>query len=414
MDRIARIRIANLRSIEHVELDLSPLTVLIGENGSGKSTIVEALELLRKASEPSFVQQVHAVHRGLAGLLRKGATNLTLGVVIEDDDLVQPSVEYLVTLLDTVGGAEVVREWLVVRSRTDAEPVLFVLRREGSTGEMLDAKGEAYVRVPQPAMASNQLVLTSFGAVPPHAAFARVLAMLRGIEVHLPFDTLAAWAARSHQFSLSLRTSTPLFPTERLNLLGFNFASAWAALRNRGSTDWDHTMRLVRLGLGEGIDSVNVDPAAGGGLVAVSVKRTDLAQPIPASDLSDGQLSWLAFVAMTRLHPDRSLLAIDEPESHLHPSLLGRVVSLLVEMEGRAPVLVATHSDRVLELLDDPADAVRVCQSDERGVSSVHRLDPAELPVWLKEFGDLGELRQSGYLSRVVLPATSSSDEATP
>ena len=37
--------------IESIDLEISrPLTVLIGENGSGKSTVVECLELLRKAA----------------------------------------------------------------------------------------------------------------------------------------------------------------------------------------------------------------------------------------------------------------------------------------------------------------------------------------------------------------------------
>jgi predicted ATPase len=144
-------------------------------------------------------------------------------------------------------------------------------------------------------------------------------------------------------------------------------------------------------------------PDAGGGYVGLALKRADLAEPIPASNLSDGQLAWLAFVALARLNPGRSLLAVDEPEQHLHPSLLGRVVTMLASLPGGAPVVLSTHSDRVLELLDDPADAVRVC-SLVGSRADVSRIDAGELPRWLQQFGDLGQLRAAGYLSRVLVP----------
>lgn len=46
-DRVTWMRVRGMRSLADVELDLRGLTVLIGENGSGKSTILEAVELLR-------------------------------------------------------------------------------------------------------------------------------------------------------------------------------------------------------------------------------------------------------------------------------------------------------------------------------------------------------------------------------
>lgn len=397
MDRITRLRIENVRACERVELEISPFTVLIGENGSGKSTIVEALELLRKAAEPSFFQQFYAVHRGMAGLLRKGATDLTIGVVIEDDAGVEPALDYEFTLAGRSGGAVVQAERLQIGARA-------VLRRSGAQGEMFDA-GPDGKRVPlaPELLAPDRLVIASFGVQPATTPLGRLLAALRGIEVHLNFDTVAAWAARSYQLPPSMRSSVTLQPAERLSLLGFNLANAWSALKNVDTGHWDHTMELVRLGLGEAIDSVNIVADAAGGNVALAVKRTDMAEAIPAANLSDGQLSWLAFVALAQLNGRRSLLAIDEPELHLHPSLLGRVISMLASLKG-APIIVATHSDRVLEVIEDPASAVRVCSLGAGGAVSIAHVDAELLPRWLAEFGDLAQLRASGYLDRVLVP----------
>ena len=87
MSRITRLRIQNLRAIESLDLELDgQFTALIGENGAGKSSIIEALELLRKAAEPNFLSSFYSLHRGMPGLLRSGAPNLTLGVRVEDDN----------------------------------------------------------------------------------------------------------------------------------------------------------------------------------------------------------------------------------------------------------------------------------------------------------------------------------------
>jgi predicted ATPase len=231
----------------------------------------------------------------------------------------------------------------------------------------------------------------------------RLHAALSRIEVHLGFDSTAAWAARTLQRPETLRGPTTLFPAERVALLGVNLANAWAELLNRSTAHRDETMATVRLGLGDHVDSVVVVPDRGGGNVYLGLRLKDFEDPILAVNLSDGQLAWLAFIAMARLNDNRSLLAVDEPELHLHPALLGRVVSMLANLLGGAPVVLSTHSDRVLEMLDDPADAVRVC-SLEGSRANMSRIDASELPRWMKEFGDVGQLRAAGYLARVLVP----------
>lgn len=403
MDRIATVRIRNVRAIEHVELDLNrPITVLIGENGAGKSTVLECLELLRKAAEPNFMAQFYAQHRGMSGLLRKGTVGLGLVVVIEDDEGKLPRIEYLFALGSGAAGAVGLAERLKVHPADPAERPTVVLNRALSQATLFEGSDKQAPIAPG-AIKHDQLLISSFGNLPPHPAITRVLNALRGIEVHLPFDTTASWAARAYQLTRSGRSSTMLLPAERLDLLGYNLANAWSELKNGPSALWEEALGLVRLGLGEHIDSVVLRADPGGGQVALALTVTGLNEPILATDLSDGQLTWLAFIALTRLNQGRSLLAIDEPELHLHPALLGRVMSMLTNLPGGAPVVVCTHSDRVLELLDDPAAAVRVC-SLSSGRAEVSRLDAETLPRWLEQFGDLGQLRAAGYLPRVVAP----------
>ena len=82
---ITELRIQGLRTLADVRLSLRELTVLIGANGTGKSSIIEACELLRKAPSPDFLKEFRRTHWGFSGLLRHGADQLKLGVRIEED-----------------------------------------------------------------------------------------------------------------------------------------------------------------------------------------------------------------------------------------------------------------------------------------------------------------------------------------
>lgn len=90
-DRITKLYISGLRVIEDVTLDLDGLTVLIGNNGTGKSSILEALELLRNAGKAiQFVTDVvMKAHGGLRCLMRKGqSTSFAINARNEAYDMI--------------------------------------------------------------------------------------------------------------------------------------------------------------------------------------------------------------------------------------------------------------------------------------------------------------------------------------
>lgn len=396
MNRITQVRIRNVRAIEALDLDVSRMTVLIGENGAGKSTIIECLEVLRKVANPRFFALFYAEHLGLPALLRKGATSLSLAATVELDGSEgggTTRLSYEIEIGDGVGGGFVVREALT----SEADGVV-AFRSNGAQGQVWNPSTSQHD--PFHFSFTDEANLSRLSRHAADGRIGRVLKALEGIEVHVAFDTLPSWVARGLQLPQPIRGSGHLYPATRLELRGRNLTHAWAELRGRTSEEWRYTCDLVRLGLGDRFDSVNVkaDP---GGNVYLSVRFNDLPDQILASQLSDGQIAWLAFVAMVRLNPGRSLLAIDEPEQHLHPALLRRVMQMLKEMEGEAPVVIATHADSVLSMVDDPAASLRILEL-QRGRAVVRRIDGPTLQTWLEEYSDIGDLRASGYLSLIL------------
>jgi predicted ATPase len=114
-------------------------------------------------------------------------------------------------------------------------------------------------------------------------------------------------------------------------------------------------LRLVQLGLGDEIEDVSVQIVADSGYASLALRYAD-GRVVSAMAVSDGQLAYLSFVALVRGSSARSVLVVDEPELHLHPGLVVRVLDLLDSAAAFTPVILATHSNDLLDALERPED----------------------------------------------------------
>jgi predicted ATPase len=433
---ITELRIEGLRTIEKLRLRLDGLTVLIGENGSGKSSIIEACEILRRATSERFLDEFYTIHGGLPTLLRQGSPHLKLGVTIkpvrgkrsassqEDFEHFQ-SIEYDLTLSpqgDFAMLEEDIHVWLrpargsaqpSTRSATTASKAgrapakalrLWVFNHINDKGLFRGPLTRYSIaldqRIPFLSQVKHKGVQKAWG----QRAALRAAWELGNIQVHLPFEVTPAWAARALDRKSAMRIAAPLAPANRLEKLGINLTNAFHALKNNFSQeDWQRTLSYIRLGLGEHIEDVATLADPSGGSIGLSLKLKNLDRQVPASQLSDGMLSYLAFVALFRLRATPpSLVALDEPDLHLHPRLLMRVLDMFEGMARDFPVLVATHSDRLLDGLSDPARSVVLCDLDENRATHLYRPDPRALASWLERYRGLGDIRGAGHEASVL------------
>jgi predicted ATPase len=396
-DRITEICVKGLRTLADVTLKLDGLTVLIGDNGSGKSSLIEACELLRRATGENFLKEdFHGIHGGTTSLLRFGAPYLKLGLRLESDEA---PLTYFFTITEN---GEIGTEFLHEGDGQNPPAIIERIRQSAKING----------QTTEPTIKSQHLALSSFGQFPPHRAIARVLEALRSLDVQLPFDTTARWAQRSRGIQSFVRGATTIEPVEGLARFGSNLANAFYSLRNDFSeTHWQETMHYVRLGLGYDVESITTRVDRGGGAIALTLKYTGLDTHVPAFSLSDGMLTYLCFVALYRLNKGKSLIAFDEPETHLHPELLMRVLGFFEDMARERPVLLVTHSDRLLDGLSDPARSVVLCDLDERRATRLVRPDPQTLAEWLTDYRGLGDVRSAGHAASVLTREDLTTDE---
>jgi predicted ATPase len=396
-DRIVRVRFAGLRTAADVEFLLEPMNVLIGPNGVGKSTLIEGLEVLHKlASGTDFVRVLNDEHGGVSHLLRRGESELKLGVDLTDGN---SSLSY----------------GMILARRNDS----FVIGHESlhQDGEVVFIRaGETVIGSPSIAsqLAPGSYPLTRWpllASMSGNPIVARVSNALAGIEVNVPFATQARWWGPGMVPERNLRADNIVQATDRVDRGGANLANAYHALRNR--PNWQDTLDTIRLLIDDDVVDVTTPASASGGSIGLAVTyRTS--GSIPAFALSDGTLALLALIAIARLDggaPPRSLLVLDEPDLHLHPGAIAQIVAVLEDCSAHHPVVIATHSDRLLDSLSAPAGATVLCDLDEQRRLELRRPDGAQLARWLEEYRGIGQLRAEGY-ERLVFPPPRAAETA--
>ena len=397
-DRIVELRIAGLRSLVDVRLELDGLTVLIGENGTGKSSILEAWEILRRATRPTFMDELYAVHGGLADLQSREAPLLDLGITVRGPG---DRLSYRLALIRDGSLTTIHTECLRLESPRGRPRRIGIIERSTSSAKVYDERRKDVLAQVPPA---GRTLLSIFAERPPHPAIARMVQVLAGIDIHLPFEVRAGWASREFSRSTA-RDANDVRPLAALPRYGLQLSNAYQQLKNRPARQWQETLEDVRLGLGQDVEDVVIQTMPEGSRVALAVKYRALAEPVSMRMLADGALAYLAFVALFKLTTHRTLLAFDEPETHLHPNLLARVLDHFEAASHQYPVVLATHSDRLLDALSDPVASVVACDTGDDGTTRLRRLDARRLESWLRRYRGVGEIRSAGHERSILGPA---------
>jgi predicted ATPase len=376
-DQITQLRISGLRVIDRIKLDLHGLTVLIGANGTGKTTILDALDIIGHAGRKTpAIDAAMKTHGRVQSLLRQGSDQIGLGVTIEGDG---PKIDYDFAVTCQGGSVVVVEESIDVHK--DQKPVRVMLR-EKRKNHIVDLSPFDTLNDKKMQISSNAL------ALPEIRYISRDTERLAQALERIDCGHERGWPHTIKEKS-------------RLDEETLTLPKAFRKLQEQGKDTWQRVLENARLGFSADLKDLILKSSGISGIELEAVFSSLPAKALPVSALSDGQQSYLAFVALSELLGDSSIHTFDDPEINLHPALQSRVVWMLEEAAKKAPVLIATHSDRLLDALSDPAASVVLCDLDDNQTSRIRQPDPGRLASWLKEYQGLGSIRAAGYESHV-------------
>lgn len=406
---LRRLRVKNFKLLRDVEIEFEAgaPTVLIGPNASGKSTVIEVLDFLGRCAQDGLQEAVVA-HGGISTMSTAGAGTVEIDTEWNfAGDLDFPwdqredlELHWKFKLSGLSGSAGVFNE-----SLRDGERVLV-----GATAQnrhvAFDESKPDHGRAITPGTLAFEGVNDSFS----FPRLARLRERVGAIRVLGALATTPSWA-RSSVERASARDSVVLSTQEFVGREGLGLA---AALYNLHTDHGDAWGRLERAFKGEFpfVRRIVFPADPGGSRISFAIEDQRFSgRKIYASEMSDGMIVYLCLLSLI-LHPQqKGVLALDEPDAHLHPSALRRLMALAHEQHGTRALVIATHSNVLLDELRDPAASVRIVEPSPEG-ARIRRLDPDALTAWRTDYS-LSDLRRTGLLdsSNTAYPASAASDE---
>ena len=389
---ITKIKLANFKSFEALEVDLRPLNIVVGGNAAGKSNFLEVFRFLRDLAAHGL-QDAVSLQGGMEYL-----TNLNIGprqpvslevtfdfkiilpVALREHGLVSGKVfqsMYRLSFRSAPKGFEIetLTDELIHRCR-------FATReRDLGEGEVIvSSQGETFRYEIRPREILGDLGTNLLSAVQEKSS-ADAIVLGSGPEMlsNLPSEIGV------FDFDPKLpKKASPLTGRTSLEPDGSNLA---IVLRNI-LQDKDQAEVFVRI-LKDAlpfVDDLKVDKFADKSLLISLRERFAEKSYLPASFLSDGTLH-LAALILALYFDKAAVTIIEEPERNIHPHLISKVVAMMQEASHRKQVIATTHNPEVVKNAS-LADLLFV-RRDSRGFSRIEcPSENAELKVFLEN--DLG------------------------
>ena len=363
--RYLQIQVKGYRALADVTLDLHPLTVMIGPNGCGKTSLLEVFQLLREAAQ---------------GRLGEAITNLG----------------GFMTLLTCTSGAPARMEFVLkadINSQRSPEPISYHLTLEPGP------QGVGFVSVLErlwqlkPGTGPHRYIDSNTPAEP-ELKLSTWPPEGRGLFSKPATEPEVFRDALTKTLSLGSLDVSPRAPVRLPQTLtpatypGKNGESLFPALYNMreskaSRSSYERVEETLQLAFPD-FDHLEL-PVVGGGQVTLAWYEKNLTIPLYPNQLSEGTLRflWLTTVLLSPEPPP--LILIDEPEVSLHPEFLKILAALLQDASARTQLLVATHSSDLIRWLQP--DEVVVIDKEEAKSAFIWANDSSlNLSEWLKHY----------------------------
>ncbi|WP_050405731.1 AAA family ATPase [Bradyrhizobium embrapense] len=331
------IAISNYRSIRRLFMSIQPLSVFVGENGVGKSNLYKSLSLLRDAATGRITRTI-ADEGGLnsvcwSGLRRRGEDGrLRLAVRFEN---VNYSIE-----LGHPGPVE---------AAFPGEPMIKSERIEAIHGKrkvlmMERTNSHVSVRGESGAWSEHENAV-----LPSETALADFLDGQICPEVGLIRNALQSWRFY-HDFRTDpaspIRKPCLAITTPSLSADGSDLAAALATLTaiRQDAADLQDAIE-------DAFPGAELRAWEESGRCEFDLQQADMPRPFKAHELSDGTLKYICLLAVFMGYRLPPFIALNEPETSLHPSLLAPLARLIAKASRRADVWIVTHSEHLMEAL---------------------------------------------------------------
>lgn len=335
--RLTDVAISSYRSIRQLSIPIHPLSVFVGENGVGKSNLYKSLSLLRDAATGRITRTI-AEDGGLKSVCwsgpRKRGEDGRLRLSARFDRL-RYSIE-----LGFPGPVE---------AAFSGEPMIKAESIEMTQGkravQLMERKNSLVsVRGESGAWSSHKDAV-----LPSETALAGFSDGKQCPEIDLIRNAMLGWRFY-HDFRTDpaspIRKPCLAITTPSLSADGSDLAAALATLYiiREDATD-------IQEAIQDAFPGAELRAWEEGGLCEFDLQLADMPRPFEAHELSDGTLKYICLLAVFMGYRLPPFIALNEPETSLHPSLLAPLARLIAKASHRADIWIVTHSEQLMDAL---------------------------------------------------------------
>ena len=393
--KIIKLEVEGYRSLKSQTWCPGDLNVLIGPNASGKSNLLRVLETLSTAAKGGLGQYVQQeggmepiVWDGQADRIRLRARMTPLPPF---KDNVKDALTYQITLARLGKSSayridnEVLGNFYKVETGEMQEPFK-LLERDHYHAVVYSMDSKRFEAPPASVPEEEAMLSAAAGPFTANRFVADFQKELADWKIHQGFHTHREAQIRAPQVTRA---------EAQVSADGQNLISVLHSLYTGDREFENEIVTAMRAAFGEDFEKLVFPPAADQ-RIQMRIRWRSLKREQSAADLSDGTLRFLFLLAVLANPSPPPLIAIDEPETGLHPSMFPIVAEYARDAANKAQVILTTHSPEFLDAFGQDVPTTTVVERQE-GQTVLHVVSGDELSYWLKQY-TLGELYRSKEL----------------
>jgi predicted ATPase len=375
---LERLKVHGFRTLVNAEIKLTPLTIMIGKNGAGKTTILDVLQLIGKFARGGPERAFGPPPWSLGWQRTKGVGFIQTVDIELDITADGKSYRYHLRLDErSRGGDAFVREERLMRISDNTTVAAFDTKRPPESGTILN---------PSPGWTNSEN-----------------LHELRSVSSHLQ-------AFESYELNPSLieRGNDPKITFVSRD--GFGVAGFLANLKDNDPDKFEHLQNKFRQFRPE-TESIKIWST--GDVFHWSLRDFGQTHDFPAVHISWGDRQILGLLCVLYSARAGATIAFEEVDRGFHSGRYAAVLDLLSEavydgLEGcnKLQIVATTHSPSFLNKLAERKDEVRMVSRAPRGSTQVRPLKSIVQDALGSEdtTQPLGEVWEMGLLDDVTSP----------
>lgn len=335
--RLTDVAISNYRSIRQLSIPIHPLSVFVGENGVGKSNLYKSLSLLRDAATGRITRTI-ADDGGLKSVCwsgpRKRDEDGRLRLSARFDRL-RYSIElgFPGPLEAAFSGEPMIKAESI--EVTQGKRTVQLMERKNS---LVSVRGE-----------NGTWSSHKDAVLPSETALAGFSDGKQCPEIDLIRNAMLGWRFY-HDFRTDpaspIRKPCLAITTPSLSADGSDLAAALATLYTIREDASD-----IQEAIQDAFPGAELRAWEESGLCEFDLQLADMPRPFRAHELSDGTLKYICLLAVFMGYRLPPFIALNEPETSLHPSLLAPLARLIAKASRRADIWIVTHSEQLMDAL---------------------------------------------------------------